>query len=75
LWILSGDGETEAELPGLTQNRGEGFGGELVELVHVEVEVAPVLLGNIRPAHGSQLDAGHEEGGANARRRTWPSKR
>ena len=57
------------DFQGLTQNRGEGFGGELVELIHVEVEVAAILLGNIRPAHGGQLDTSHKEGAQQRRGR------
>ena len=65
--ILVGDGEIEAVFARLTKNNGEGVGGEVLELVNIEVEGATVLdIRNIGAGHGGELDLSDEEGAEDA---------
>ena len=59
--ILVGDDQGEAVLAGLTEDGGEAAGGEVLELVDVEAEVAAVGLGDVGPGHRSLLDMPESE--------------
>ena len=60
--VLVRHGQTQAVLARLGEDGGKGLGGEVLELIHVEVEIFAVFLRNIRPAHGIDLEFGHEHG-------------
>ena len=65
--ILVGDGEVEAVFAGFGKNDGEGIGGEVLELVDIEIEGAAVGdVGNVGAGHSSELDFGDEEGAKDA---------
>ena len=59
--VLVGDDQGEAVLAGLAEDGREAAGGEVLELVDVEAEVAAVGLGDVGAGHGSLLDAGDEQ--------------
>ncbi len=58
--VLVGDDQGEAVLAGLAEDGREAAGGEVLELVNVQAEVAAVGLGDVGAGHGSLLDAGDE---------------
>ena len=65
--ILVSDGEVEAVFASLGENDGEGVGGEVLELVNVEVEWTAVFyVGNVGAGHGGELDLGDKEGAEDA---------
>ncbi len=57
---LVSDDEVEAVLAGLGENRLEGVGGEVLELVDVEAEILALFLWDILAAHGGLLEF-HDE--------------
>ena len=64
--VLVGNGEVEAVFASFGEDDGEGVGGEVLELVHVEVEGAAVGdIGDVGAAHRGELDLGDEEGAEN----------
>ena len=66
-YVLVGDGEVEAVFASLAENDGEGVGGEVLELVDIEVEGATVFdVGDVGAGHGGELDFGDEEGAEDA---------
>jgi hypothetical protein len=56
------EGQAEAVFAGLGQNRREAVGGEVVELVYEQVEVAAFGFGHVGAGHGRQLESGREQG-------------
>ena len=65
--VLVGDGEVEAVFASLGENDGKRVGGEVLELVDVEVEWTAVFyVGDVGAGHGGELDLGDEEGAENA---------
>jgi len=53
--VLMREGQAEAIFAGFGQNRREAVGGEVVELVNEEVEVAPLCLRRVGARHGGEL--------------------
>ena len=65
--ILVGYGKIETILTSFRQNRREGIGSEVLELVHIEIEWSAVLdVRDVGPRHGGKLDFGDEEGSEDA---------
>ena len=65
--VLVGDGEIEAVFASFGENDSEGVGGEVLELVDVEVEGAAVGdVGDVGSGHGGELDFRDEEGAKDA---------
>ena len=65
--VLVCDGEIETVFSGLGENDGEGIGGEVLELIDVEIEGATVFyVFDVGAGHGGELDGGNEEGAENA---------
>ncbi len=60
--VLMRHRQVQAVLARLGEDRSEGLGGEVLELIDVQVEVAALFLGDVRAAHGVQLELGHEHG-------------
>ena len=61
--VLVGNGEIEAVFAGFGEDDGEGVGGEVLELVNIEIEWAAIGdVGDVGAAHGGELDLGDEEG-------------
>lgn len=50
--VLMTQGEVEPILSGLSQDGGEGLRGEVLELIHEEIEVASRVLGLAISGHG-----------------------
>ena len=64
--ILVGNGEVEAVFARFGEDDGEGVGGEVLELVHVEVEGTAIGdVGDVGAAHRGELDLSDEEGAEN----------
>ena len=65
--VLVSDGEVEAVFASLGENDGEGVGGEVLELINVEVERTAVFyVGDVGAGHGGELDLGDKEGAEDA---------
>lgn len=62
LEVLMGDGQAQAILASLAQDRSERAGREVLELVDVEIEVATLGFGDIGSGHGGLLDGRDEKG-------------
>ena len=58
---MIGEDQAQPEFPRLAQDRGEGIRGEILKFIHIQTGVPPLLLGQVGPAHGCELDARHEE--------------
>ena len=56
------ESQAKAILAGLGENRDEGVGGEVLELIYVEVEVLAALFWSVGAAEGRQLEFGDEDG-------------
>jgi hypothetical protein len=59
--VLMREGKAEAILAGFGENGSEGVGGEIVELVDVEKEIAAFVLRLIHAGHGRELELRREE--------------
>jgi hypothetical protein len=61
--VSVGDGQRQAVLlhEGFAGHRSEQIGGGVLELVHVQVEIAALVLRNIGTTHGGQLQAGDQQ--------------
>ena len=65
--VLVGDGEIEAVFAGFGENDSEGVGGEVLELVDIEIEGATVGdVGDVGAGHSGELDFRDEEGAEDA---------
>ena len=53
--------QAQAILAGLRQNRREAVGGEIVELINKQVEVAAARLRYVGAGHGSKLELRREQ--------------
>ncbi len=60
--VLMAEDQVEAVFAGLSQDRGKGFGREILKLIHEEVEIAPLMFWLSTAGHGSELELGDEQG-------------
>src|SRR5438876_328648 len=61
--VLIGYGQIQTVLARFRKNRGKRVGGEVLELVHVQIERPAVFdARNVGAAHSSQLDFNDQEG-------------
>ena len=65
--VLVCNSEVETVFAGFGEDDGEGVGGEVLELVDVEIERSPIFnVRDVGAGHGGELDFGDEEGAEDA---------
>lgn len=60
--VLMAQGEIEPVFSRLGQDGGEGLGGEVLELIDEEIEIASLVLGLTVAGHGGELKLSDEQG-------------
>lgn len=60
--VLMTQGEIEPVFSRLGQDGGEALGGEVLELIDEEIEIAPLMLGLAVAGHGGELELRDEQG-------------
>ena len=59
--VLMGERQAESIFTSFREDRREGVGGEVLELVDKQVEIITVLFGLTHALHGSDLELGSEQ--------------